>query len=92
MTRKLLLFAILISGLGASAQNGYEIQVTLKPFKDQYIYPGHYFGKTYPIIFNPGATAGGFMNFAPTDLSNSNPLWDYAETLRWRVGPRIKTL
>ena len=50
MTRKLLLFAILISGLGASAQNGYEIQVTLKPFKDQYVYLGHYFGKTYPII------------------------------------------
>lgn len=31
------------------AQNGYEIKVTLKPFKNQYIYLGHYFGKTYPI-------------------------------------------
>lgn len=32
------------------AQNAYEIKVTFKPFKKQYIYLGHYFGKTYPII------------------------------------------
>ena len=50
MTRKLLLFAILFSGLAATAQSGYEIQVTLKPFKDQYVYLGHYYGKTYPIV------------------------------------------
>lgn len=31
-------------------QPGYEIKVTLKPFKNQYIYLGHYFGKTYPIV------------------------------------------
>ncbi|HEX7846516.1 MAG TPA: DUF4369 domain-containing protein, partial [Chitinophagaceae bacterium] len=31
-------------------QNSYEIKVTFKPFKDQYIYLGHYFGKQYPII------------------------------------------
>ena len=36
--------------LGASAQNGYEIKVTFKPFKDQYIYLGHYFGKQYPVV------------------------------------------
>src|SRR5258706_6044285 len=29
---------------------GYEIKVTFKPFKKQYIYLGHYFGKQYPII------------------------------------------
>src|SRR5258706_15746718 len=29
---------------------GYEIKVTFKPFKNQYIYLGHYFGKQYPII------------------------------------------
>lgn len=50
MTRKILLFALLIAGLGASAQTGYQIEVTLKPFTNQYIYLGHYFGKTYPII------------------------------------------
>lgn len=33
-----------------SATNGYEIRVTLKPFKNQYIYLGHYFGKQLPII------------------------------------------
>ncbi len=32
------------------AQNGYEIKVTLKPFKNQYIYLGHYYGKQMPII------------------------------------------
>ena len=34
----------------AYAQQGYEIKVTFKPFKNQYIYLGHYFGKQYPII------------------------------------------
>ena len=33
-----------------SAQNAYEIKVTLKPFKKQYIYLGHYYGKQLPII------------------------------------------
>ncbi len=51
MNRKLLLLTVLFSGLVVQAQqSGYEIQVTLKPFKDQYIYLGHYFGKTYPIV------------------------------------------
>ena len=36
--------------LVASAQEGYEIKVTFKPYRGQYIYLGHYFGKTYPII------------------------------------------
>lgn len=30
--------------------DGYEIKVTLKPFKNQYIYLGHYYGKQLPII------------------------------------------
>jgi len=34
----------------ASAQSGYEIKVTLKPFKNQYIYLGHYYGRQLPII------------------------------------------
>src|SRR3990170_8338872 len=40
----------LLFALAASAQNGYEIKVTLKPFKNQYIYLGHYYGKQLPII------------------------------------------
>lgn len=32
------------------AQDGYEIKVTFTPYRNQYIYLGHYFGKTYPII------------------------------------------
>jgi len=34
----------------ASFAQGYEIKVTLKPFKNQYIYLGHYYGKQLPII------------------------------------------
>ena len=40
----------LLSGFALFAQTGYEIKVTFKPFKKQYIYLGHYFGKSYPII------------------------------------------
>ena len=36
--------------IGQAQAPGYEIQVTLKPFKNAYIYLGHYFGKTYPIV------------------------------------------
>ena len=32
------------------AQTGYEIKVTLKPFKNQYVYLGHYSGKQYPVV------------------------------------------
>lgn len=42
------LFAFFISL--AQAQEGYEIKVTLKPLKGQYIYLGHYYGKQLPII------------------------------------------
>lgn len=42
--------ALLLFSLSAFAQEGYEIKITFKPFKNQYIYLGHYFGKTYPII------------------------------------------
>lgn len=44
--------AVLLSlaSLVSFAQNGYEIKVTLKPFKNQYIYLGHYYGKQLPII------------------------------------------
>ena len=38
----------LLSGYAGFAQ--YEIKVTLKPFKNQYIYLGHYYGKQLPIV------------------------------------------
>lgn len=40
---------LLTVSLFCFAQNGYEIKVTLKPFKNQYIYLGHYIGKQLPI-------------------------------------------
>jgi thiol-disulfide isomerase/thioredoxin len=40
----------LFAFFAAAAQTGYQIKVTFKPFKKQFIYLGHYFGKTYPII------------------------------------------
>jgi len=48
MKRLAVLFCVFCT-LGAAAQ-GYEIKVTVKPYKNQYVYLGHYFGKTYPII------------------------------------------
>jgi hypothetical protein len=49
MKNRILFFCLLLS-LGGHAQEGYEIKVTFTPYRDQYIYLGHYFGKTYPII------------------------------------------
>ncbi len=48
--KKLVFIPFLIAAAISSAQTGYEIKVTVKPFKKQYLYLGHYFGKTYPII------------------------------------------
>jgi thiol-disulfide isomerase/thioredoxin len=48
--KRLLFSVLLFAALPALAQTGYEIKVKLKPFKKQYVYLGHYFGKSYPII------------------------------------------
>lgn len=48
--KKLLSIPFLLLAVIGFAQNGYEIKVTLKPFKNQYIYLGHYSGKQYPIV------------------------------------------
>jgi thiol-disulfide isomerase/thioredoxin len=48
--KKILFVFCLLTTVVVSAQEGYEIKVSFKPFKNQYIYLGHYFGKTYPII------------------------------------------
>ena len=48
--RQLAAILLLCFSLNAIAQEGYEIKVTLKPFKNQYIYLGHYYGKQLPII------------------------------------------
>ena len=48
--KKLLLILFLLSTSVVFAQTGYEIKVTLKPFKNEYIYLGHYSGKQYPVV------------------------------------------
>jgi thiol-disulfide isomerase/thioredoxin len=48
--KRLFLSFLLAAPLFLFSQEGYRIKVTFKPFKNQYIYLGHYFGKTYPII------------------------------------------
>src|SRR5689334_24209385 len=47
-----ILFFLPLAFIAASlfAQDGYEIKVTLKPFKNEYIYLGHYSGKQYPVV------------------------------------------
>lgn len=47
--KKSFLFAFLFITLAASSQ-GYEIKFTFKPFKNQFVYLGHYEGKQLPII------------------------------------------
>ncbi|HEY9362440.1 MAG TPA: DUF5106 domain-containing protein [Chitinophagaceae bacterium] len=48
--KKLLPLFILLTSFSAFGQDGYKINVTLKPFKNQYIFLGHYYGKQLPII------------------------------------------
>ena len=48
--KQIILSLKLLSGIALFAQTGYEIKVTFKPYTKQYIYLGHYFGKSYPII------------------------------------------
>lgn len=50
----------------AFAQTGYEIKVTFQPFKNQYIYLGHYYGKQYPIIDSARLDANGTAIFKGT--------------------------
>ncbi len=49
MKKLLVIFSLLLTG-AVVAQTGYEIKVTLKPFKNEYIYLGHYSGKQYPVV------------------------------------------
>ncbi len=49
--KKFIFPVVLLLSLASFAQtSGYEIKLTFKPFKNQYVYLGHYFGKSYPII------------------------------------------
>lgn len=59
MKRIVVLSGLILLQLAAMAQPGHEIKVTFKPFKNQYIYLGHYFGKTYPIIDSAKLDANG---------------------------------
>ncbi len=48
--KKFFLSLCIFFSLAAFGQEGYEIKVSFKPYANQYIYLGHYFGKQYPII------------------------------------------
>ena len=49
--KRLFSVLFLVPAISVIAQKqGYEIKVTLKPFKNQYIYLGHHYGKQLPII------------------------------------------
>src|SRR6185369_7779066 len=50
MKRVVLLSALAISVCSFAQKPGYEIRVIFKPFKNQYIYLGHYEGKQLPVI------------------------------------------
>jgi opacity protein-like surface antigen len=46
------LLIVLFIAVSAAAQqkDGYSIKVTFKPFKNQFIYLGYYYGTQYPIV------------------------------------------
>jgi thiol-disulfide isomerase/thioredoxin len=50
MKKTLFIPLFLLIATAVFAQNGYEIKVILKPFKNEYVYLGHYSGKQYPVI------------------------------------------
>ena len=45
-----LLFLIGVTGVLFAQQNEFELKVTFKPFKKQFIYLGYHYGKQKPII------------------------------------------
>jgi len=45
MKKSLLFIFLLLTAAGAFAQTGYNIDITLRPFKNQKIYLGYYYGK-----------------------------------------------
>src|SRR5678815_2106168 len=51
LMKRVVLLSVLITSICSFAQKpGYEIRVVFKPFKNQYIYLGHYEGKQLPVI------------------------------------------
>ncbi len=49
--KRIFLLLLLIANISLHAQEtGYEIKISFKPFKNEYIYLGHYLGKQLPII------------------------------------------
>lgn len=48
--KKWLFSPLIFAATLAFGQAGYEIRVTLKPFKNEYIYLGYYSGKQYPVV------------------------------------------
>jgi len=48
--KKLLILPFILLASVVLGQTGYEIKVTLKPFKNQFIYLGHYSGSQFPLI------------------------------------------
>jgi len=43
-------------------------------------------GKKYPVLYNPGTNWNGFMNLFSIDIASYNPLYNYADTVRWTTG------
>ncbi len=50
MKRIPLFILLFCSNILLAQTNAYEIHVTVKPFKNQYVYLGYYFGKQLPVI------------------------------------------
>jgi peroxiredoxin len=63
MKKLLLLPFLLVAGLLAAQTTGYNISITMKPYKNQYLYLGYYYGKIKALadsVLLNGSSAGVF--------------------------------
>src|ERR1700755_717152 len=68
MKQLLLLFALFPLCAGLFAQNGYQIDVTLKPFKNSKVYLGYYYGEVRALADSAildGQSKGKFRGKEP---------------------------
>jgi hypothetical protein len=50
LMKKIVLVPVLLLSVLAFGQPGYEIKVSFKPFKNEFVYLAHYSGKQFPVV------------------------------------------
>src|SRR6185503_18036942 len=68
--KKIVLVPFLLLAVLVYSQGGYEIKVTFKPFKNEYVFLGHYSGKQFPVVDSVNLNDRKFTNSPDNDLFN----------------------